>query len=81
MDAAIRELGVERIPLSISLVQFVFASLFTAGMVLEPLDGYCPVITSELETLYPALSFKYLPRQIRLLTLALVGAISSRPTW
>jgi ppGpp synthetase/RelA/SpoT-type nucleotidyltranferase len=56
MDAAIRELGRERIPLSISLVQFIFASLFTAGKVLEPLDGYCPVITSELETLYPALS-------------------------
>jgi ppGpp synthetase/RelA/SpoT-type nucleotidyltranferase len=56
MDVAIHELGRERIPLSISLVQFVFASLFTAGLVLEPLDGYCPVITSELETLYPALS-------------------------
>jgi ppGpp synthetase/RelA/SpoT-type nucleotidyltranferase len=53
--AAIAELGRERIPLSISLVQFVFAILFTAGMVLEPLDGYCPVITSELETLYPNL--------------------------
>jgi len=56
MDVAIGELGRERIPLSISLVQFVFASLVSAEIVTEPLDGYCPVITSELETLYPALS-------------------------
>jgi len=56
MDAAVKDLGRDRIPLSISLVQFVFATLFTAGMLAEPLDGYCPVITSDLETLYPALN-------------------------
>ncbi len=56
MDTAIGSLGRERIPLSISLVQFVFASLTAAGILVEPMKGYYPVITSELETLYPALT-------------------------
>lgn len=56
MTSALTELGRDRIPLSISLVQFVFATLYTRGTLLSPLDGYCPVITSELEMLYPSLS-------------------------
>jgi hypothetical protein len=55
MDDALGQFGPDRIPLSISLVQFVFATLFTAGTVLEPLEGYCPIITSELEMIYPGL--------------------------
>src|SRR5262245_18961276 len=35
METVIGELGTERIPLSISLVQFVFASLVTAGLITE----------------------------------------------
>jgi ppGpp synthetase/RelA/SpoT-type nucleotidyltranferase len=56
MEAALDQFGHDHIPRSISLVQFVFATLFTAGTVLEPLEGYCPIITSELETIYPDLT-------------------------
>jgi hypothetical protein len=55
MEAAIASLGRDRIPVSISLVQFVFATLLSARVLAVPLEGYCPVITSELETLYPEL--------------------------
>lgn len=56
MEGAITELGRDKIPVSISLVQFVFATMFSAGVLTEPLRGYCPVITADLESLYPALS-------------------------
>ncbi|MGA8431310.1 MAG: hypothetical protein WB729_15925 [Candidatus Sulfotelmatobacter sp.] len=55
MNDAIAELGRDRIPRSISLIQFVFASLFAAQVLSAPLEGYCPVISPELETLYPEL--------------------------
>jgi len=61
MTDAITVLGRDRIPVSISLIQFVFASLFTARVLSAPLEGYCPVITSELETLYPDLQ-EFRPR-------------------
>lgn len=56
MDKAIATLGRDKIPLSISLLQFVFATLATDGLVTDPLQGYCPVITPELESLYPVVS-------------------------
>jgi ppGpp synthetase/RelA/SpoT-type nucleotidyltranferase len=55
MENAIGALGRDKIPVSISLVQFVFAALFDAGVIAAPLSGYCPVITNDLENLYPAL--------------------------
>lgn len=61
IDTAIAELGREQIPVSISLVQFVFANLLRARVLSAPLDGYWPVITSELETLYPTL-LEFTPR-------------------
>jgi ppGpp synthetase/RelA/SpoT-type nucleotidyltranferase len=61
MSDAIGELGRGRIPLSISLIQFVFASLFKARVLSAPLEGYCPVITPEMESLYPELE-KFSPR-------------------
>jgi ppGpp synthetase/RelA/SpoT-type nucleotidyltranferase len=61
METAIAELGRSRIPVSISLGQFVFASLFSARLLSIPLEGYCPVITSEMETLYPGLQ-EFRPR-------------------
>jgi ppGpp synthetase/RelA/SpoT-type nucleotidyltranferase len=61
MSDAITVLGRGRIPVSISLIQFVFASLFAARVLSAPLEGYCPVITPELEMLYPELQ-EFRPR-------------------
>jgi hypothetical protein len=36
--------------------------LAAAKIIEEPLDGYCPVITSELEFLYPELSARFQER-------------------
>lgn len=57
MTAEIALLGRERIPLSVSLLQFVFGTMCKAGIIAAPLDRYCPVITPELETLYPVQAF------------------------
>src|SRR2546429_481970 len=58
MDPEIALLGRERIPLSISLLQFVFGALCKDGVIAVPLDRYCPLITPELEILYPVKAFK-----------------------
>ncbi len=45
----------ESIPLSISLLQLVFAILFRAEIIAAPFYRYVPVITEEMEPLYPEL--------------------------
>lgn len=56
MEQEIVSLGSERIPVSISLLQFVFGVMAKVGVVTPPLKNrYCPVITTELEALYPAI--------------------------
>jgi ppGpp synthetase/RelA/SpoT-type nucleotidyltranferase len=58
MAAEINSLGPERIPMSVSLLQFVFGAMCKAGVIAAPLDRYCPVITPELEVLYPVKAFE-----------------------
>jgi ppGpp synthetase/RelA/SpoT-type nucleotidyltranferase len=53
MSIEILSLGRDRIPLSVSLLQFVFATLCNAKLLAAPLDRYCPIITPELEEFYP----------------------------
>jgi ppGpp synthetase/RelA/SpoT-type nucleotidyltranferase len=48
-------LGPERIPLSLSLWQITFASVFKSGILKPPFIKYWPLITPQLETLYPIL--------------------------
>ncbi|MGJ5820206.1 hypothetical protein [Paludibaculum fermentans] len=48
----VNELGIGNVPLSISLWQFTFACLCRAGF-LDRLTNHWPLITSELELLYP----------------------------
>jgi ppGpp synthetase/RelA/SpoT-type nucleotidyltranferase len=55
----ISSLGRDQIPLSISLLQFVFGTLCKAGVITAPLDRYCPLITPELEVLYPVRAFEF----------------------
>jgi ppGpp synthetase/RelA/SpoT-type nucleotidyltranferase len=59
MEVEINSLGRDRIPMSISLLQFVFGALCKAGIVTAPLDRFCPLITLELEALYPVNAFEF----------------------
>lgn len=43
---------VHEVPMSISLVQYIFGTLFTAGLVKKPFKRYFPLITTELEDLF-----------------------------
>jgi ppGpp synthetase/RelA/SpoT-type nucleotidyltranferase len=58
MENEINLLGRERIPVSISLLQFVFGTMSKAGVLTTPLKRFCPVITPELEALYPVKTFE-----------------------
>lgn len=49
----IKELGSDNIPRSISICQFAFACLCKSKLIAPPLRRYVPLITTELETLYP----------------------------
>jgi ppGpp synthetase/RelA/SpoT-type nucleotidyltranferase len=42
-------------PRSISLLQFCLGTLITTGDLQLPLQGYVPIVTEELETLFPAI--------------------------
>ncbi len=48
-------LGPEKIPLSLSLWQITFASVFKSGALKPPFGKYWPLITPQMETLYPTL--------------------------
>jgi len=54
IEAELSQLRNEGVPLSISLWQLTFASLVKAGSV-DALRDHWPLVTPELETLYPAL--------------------------
>jgi hypothetical protein len=43
-------------PRSISLVQFVLGALTLDGIVAESLGGYCPMVTEQLKTTFPAVT-------------------------
>jgi|SRR5271167_554059 len=43
-------------PRSISLVQFVLGALTLDGIVAESLSGYCPMITEQLKSAFPAVT-------------------------
>jgi ppGpp synthetase/RelA/SpoT-type nucleotidyltranferase len=53
VDGELMDLGPDKIPRSLSLWQFTFASLFKAGTLATTKDSW-PLITPELEDLYPA---------------------------
>jgi ppGpp synthetase/RelA/SpoT-type nucleotidyltranferase len=53
--AELAELGSEKLPRSLSLWQITLASLSKAGLLRAPLTRHWPLITSEMEALYPAL--------------------------
>jgi ppGpp synthetase/RelA/SpoT-type nucleotidyltranferase len=55
VDAELAQVGAERVPRSVSLWQFAFASLYKTGMLSEPGRDYWPLITPELEDFYPEL--------------------------
>lgn len=55
VSAELSALGPEKVPLSLSLWQITLASLSKTGALNGPLAEYWPLITSELETLYPPL--------------------------
>jgi len=55
VGAELSVLGPERVPLSLSLWQFTLASVFNAGLLRIPFENYWPLITPQLETLYPRL--------------------------
>ncbi|MFN7919053.1 MAG: RelA/SpoT domain-containing protein [Bryobacteraceae bacterium] len=55
LDAELRQHPSDSVPMSISLWQLTFASLFKAGTVREKPDMHWPIITPELEDLYPSL--------------------------
>ena len=48
-------MGPQGVPLSISLWQLTFASLFKAGSITTSLKNHWPLVTPELEDLYPSL--------------------------
>ncbi len=54
MEPVLRGEG-DSLPRSVSLIQFLFASLWTRGIIRSPLSKYVPLITNELEDLFPAL--------------------------
>jgi ppGpp synthetase/RelA/SpoT-type nucleotidyltranferase len=54
-DAELAAMGPNAVPLSISLWQLTFASLFKAGSITTSLKGHWPLVTPELEDLYPSL--------------------------
>jgi ppGpp synthetase/RelA/SpoT-type nucleotidyltranferase len=54
-ETEIAILGPEAIPLSVSLWQLTFASLFKGGSIHGELRNHIPLITPELEDLYPKL--------------------------
>jgi ppGpp synthetase/RelA/SpoT-type nucleotidyltranferase len=41
------------VPMSLSLIQFIFGVLVTSGLLYGPLKNYVPLITDEMELLYP----------------------------
>jgi len=53
--AELAALGVEKIPRSLSLWQITLASMSKAGLLKAPLRRHWPLITPELESLYPGL--------------------------
>jgi ppGpp synthetase/RelA/SpoT-type nucleotidyltranferase len=56
MKPELLSLGSQQVPVSISLLQFVFGAMCKVGMITPPLDErYCPIITAELEDLYPVM--------------------------
>jgi hypothetical protein len=55
VSAELAALGFEKIPRSLSLWQITLASLAQAGILKAPLRKHWPLITPELEGLYPAL--------------------------
>jgi ppGpp synthetase/RelA/SpoT-type nucleotidyltranferase len=54
-EAELAQLGRDAVPLSISLWQLTFASLVKSGTIGKSLRGHWPLITPELEELYPLL--------------------------
>lgn len=52
---ALSRLGRDGVPLSLSLWQFTFACLFDEGALAVPKNGYWPLITTEMESLYPGM--------------------------
>jgi len=60
-ESELASLGPDAVPLSISLWQLTFASLFKAGAVTTALSHHWPLITPELEDLYPTLR-QFMPR-------------------
>jgi hypothetical protein len=52
----LEKLGVQKIPLSISLFQLTFGTLSDCGLLKPPLRKYHPLITDELATFYPSVS-------------------------
>jgi len=54
-QAELAAIGPGAVPLSISLWQLTFASLFKGGSITSALRNHWPLITPELEDLYPSL--------------------------
>jgi len=54
-EAELAAIGPRGVPLSISLWQLTFASLFKGGSISTSLKNHWPLVTPELEDLYPAL--------------------------
>jgi hypothetical protein len=50
----LEQLGTQRIPLSISLLQLTFGVLSDCGLLKPPLREFYPLITDELVTFYPS---------------------------
>lgn len=54
VEDEVKALGKTGVPISLSLWQFTFAILCKTGLIGPPISHYWPVVTPELEGLYPA---------------------------
>ena len=56
VEAELMALGADQVPRSLSLWQLTFGVLCKKGLLRTPRGGFWPVITPELEALYPMVS-------------------------